>query len=80
VDCVEAVYHNTGKMPTIEQMGNGFAWLYLPRNEEIIDKYPFVFNLTADVREQVINSFMKSTPRFSSFEEFLLYAREKRSI
>ena len=62
---------NTGKLPTIEQMGDGFAWLYLERSDKTVNQYPKFFNLLGDDRNSVIDDFMKSKPIFNSFNEFL---------
>lgn len=34
-----------GRIPTVEEMGDAFAWLYLPRQYETIKKYPEFFIL-----------------------------------
>ena len=71
VACVHRVLENTGKLPTIEQMGDGFAWLYLERSDKTVNQYPKFFNLLGDDRNSVIDDFMKSKPIFNSFNEFL---------
>lgn len=32
--CALEIYHNTGRLPTIEEMKDGFYWLYAPRTQE----------------------------------------------
>lgn len=70
-ECAKAIYRNSGKLPTVEEMSDGFAWLYLPRTSETISKYPDWFILSADDPEAIQNDFMASVPVYSSFQEFL---------
>ena len=72
---VKQFYENTGKYPTIEQMGDGFAWLYLPRTKDVISKYPHFFDLLGDNSEAVKKDFLNSTAMFNSYEEFLEYVK-----
>lgn len=76
VDCVRQTLKNTGKLPTIKQMGDGFAWMYLPRNEDSIKCYPEFFALAGDDQKLVISDFLKSKPRFDSYETFIKYAQD----
>lgn len=69
-----AIVMNTGKKPTLKQMGNGFAWLYMPREQRTIDENGWMFKLSSDNTEDVIQSFMDSNPLFDSFDCFLEYA------
>jgi acetyltransferase-like isoleucine patch superfamily enzyme len=57
--------------PTVEQMGNAFAWLYLPRNAETIEKYRGLFKLSGEKDEDVIEDFLNSTGMFDSYEDFV---------
>lgn len=70
-ECAKAIRRNSGKMPSVEDMSDGYAWLYLPHTEETINQYPTWFNLTADDPESIKKDFVNSTPIYSSFEEFL---------
>ena len=71
VACVKQVYHNTGRLPTWRQMGNGFGWLYNERTEETISK-----TFPQPHRKQIL-----ATPSmFGSYKEFLNYACEKAEI
>ena len=74
VSVAKAIVENTGKRPTIKQMGNGFAWLYMERSEKTIQENPWMFELSSDNRENVIQTFLASKPIFDSFESFLEYA------
>ncbi len=76
VACVKRIYENTGKLPTVQQMGDGFAWLYLPHCEATINTYPNFFNLCGDSRDDVVRDFLSSKPEFDSFDAFLTYAIE----
>lgn len=76
VACVKHIYNTTGRMPTIKQMGNGHAWLYLPRTKQAVEQYSYFFELSGDNRSDVIQSFLESSPAFSSFEAFLTYCEE----
>lgn len=75
VACAKQCYENTGKYPTIEQMGDGFAWLYLARTKETISKYPQFFNLHGDNMEEVKRDFLNSQAIFNSYGEFIEYVK-----
>lgn len=80
VTCVKQIYKNTGKLPTVKQLGDGFAWLYLPRTEKTIRDYPAYFCLSGDVSEWIVRDFMNTPGMFESFDAFLDYACEKAEI
>lgn len=69
--CAKAIYINSGHKPTIEDMSDGYAWLYLERNVENIEKYKNFFTLSSDDYEDIIKHFFESQPLYSSFEAFL---------
>ena len=73
-DCVIACQKNTGKLPTINQMGDGYAWLYTPHSRETIKRYPAFFNLVGDDSDSIKERFLITEPMFDSFEDFLSYA------
>ncbi len=73
-EVARAIVRNTNKQPTLKQMGNGFAWLYMPRTPKTIDENPWMFRLSSDKEESVIQSFMDSNPIFKDFDSFLKYA------
>ena len=77
VACVRVKLETTGLPPTVEEMGDGFAWLYLPRNEKIFDRYPHFFDLKGDIEADVKSDFMNSKGLWSSYDDFLSYAFEK---
>ncbi len=37
--CALEIYHNTGRLPTIEEMKDGFYWLYAPRTQESVESH-----------------------------------------
>ena len=78
--CVKQIYKNTGKLPTIQQMGDGFAWLYLPRNSETIQTYPGFFKLAGDNSNDFIKKFLESKPMFENYNKFLDYAVKQLNI
>lgn len=54
-----------GRYPTIAEMGDAFAWLYLPRTEESIKNYPQFFNLPGQDSEIIKSNFLNvTTPLF----------------
>ena len=59
--------------PTIEDMGNAFAWLYLPRTEEIFNRYKHFFRLSGDSFEDVKADFLASEGQFESYEAFVSF-------
>lgn len=68
------VYHffeKNNRIPSINEMGNAFAWLYLPRNKKSVEKFNHFFKLSGDSYEEVIDDFMHSVGMFNSYIEFL---------
>ena len=57
--------------PTIEDMGNAFAWLYLPRTEESFNRYEHFFHLNGDDFNDVKADFFASKGQFESYDEFI---------
>lgn len=51
--CALEIYHNTGRLPTIEEMKDGFYWLYAPRTQESVESHKNFFTLTGDDYEDV---------------------------
>ena len=71
VACAKAIYRNLGHVPTVEEMSDGYAWLYLPHTDETIKKYPEFFTLSADNAQSIRLDFLKSKPLYESFEAFI---------
>lgn len=69
--CALEIYHNTGHRPTVEEMKDGFYWLYTQRSQENIDNHNNFFTLTGDDYEDICKSFLTSDPIYLSFEDFL---------
>ena len=67
-----AIYERTGRKPTLDEMGNAFAWLYLSREDSFTEKNIHLFALSGDDCEDVVRCFKNSSPQFESFEAFLL--------
>lgn len=57
--------------PTIKEMTNAFAWLYLPHTIRSIEEYPELFDLSAVDKEIEMQNFLDSEPIYNSFEDFL---------
>lgn len=74
VDCVRHSINLRGGVPTIQEMGDGFAWLYLPRTLKTIEQFPEFFNLKGDNRELVIHDFLNSNGVWESYDDFIKYA------
>lgn len=60
-----------GRVPTVNEMGDAFAWLYLPRTDETIKSHAHFFNLPGQNNEKVKENFLKSTPIYDSYESFI---------
>lgn len=71
VICAKAIYRNLGHVPTVEEMSDGYAWLYLPHTNDTIEKYPAFFKLTADNYETICEDFLKSKPLYDSYDDFI---------
>lgn len=62
-----------GVWPSLEQMTNAFAWLYLPHTEETLREHEGLFRLNGVDPEVLKRAFLASKPRFNSYQEFLDY-------
>lgn len=60
-----------GRYPTIREMGDAFAWLYLSRTEETIKEYPEFFNLPSENAEDLKRDFLNGKSKYNTYEEFL---------
>lgn len=69
--CALEIYRRTGRRPTIEEMKDGFYWLYSQRVQKNINLYNHFFTLTGDNYEDVCRSFLMTQPVYSSFDDFL---------
>lgn len=69
--CALEIYHNTGRRPTVEEMRDGFYWLYASRTQESIELHKNFFTLTGDDYEHICKCFLQSKPIYASYEEFL---------
>ncbi len=69
--CALEIYRNTGRKPTVEEMRDGFYWMYTQRTKENIDAHNNFFTLTGDSYEDICKSFLATEPVYPSFEEFL---------
>ena len=69
--CAVEIYQCTGRRPTVEEMRDGFYWLYTTRSEESIKAHNNFFTLTGDDYEDICKCFLNTEPSYSSFEDFL---------
>ena len=60
-----------GRFPTVTEMGDAFAWLYLPRTEESIQKYPSFFDLPGQNNQMIKENFKNGISAYDSYESFL---------
>lgn len=74
---VKLAEEKMGRIPTVEEMGDAFAWLYLPRQYETIKKYPEFFTLPGKEKNKFVQDFMRSQPQYDSYEEFIKTIRDK---
>ena len=70
--CALTIKANSGHVPSIREMSDGYAWLYLDRSQDTIDKYSDFFTLSGDNYEDIVAAFMKSEPHYSSYKDFLI--------
>lgn len=66
-----------GVWPSIGQMTNAFAWLYLPHTEETLCEHAELLHLNGVDPEVMRRAFLSSEPKFGSYQEFLDYCAEK---
>lgn len=69
--CALEIYKNTLRKPTIDEMRDGFYWLYTPRTEDNIHNHESFFKLTGDDYEDICKNFMSTQPIYESFDSFL---------
>ena len=60
-----------GVPPTVFDMTNAFAWLYLPHTQESMQKYAKLFKLKGVDEDVFIAKFLSTQPLYNSFEAFL---------
>ena len=65
------IYSKTGRRPTIDEMSDGFYWLYSPHVEDSIKFRKEFFALSGDEYQEICDSFLNSNSIYSSFDEFL---------
>lgn len=76
---VDLYQERIGRYPTIREMGDAYAWLYLPRTKEEILKYPEFFLLDGDDKNSVETSFLSSQSVFENYDSFLdVYEKWKK--
>lgn len=68
---VKLAVERIGRRPTIQEMGDAFAWLYMERNESTLQMYPQFFDLPGNDNDDFKRKFMESKPQYSSYEEFV---------
>lgn len=71
VEFAKEFYYLNNRVPNILDMGNAFAWMYLPRNEETIREYNQFFYLSGENYQEVVEDFRNSKGKFNSFESFI---------
>ena len=57
--------------PTLNEMCSAYAWMYLPRTKQSIEKYKDLFELPGESREDLIENFLNGKSEFDTYEEFL---------
>lgn len=73
VEYAAAFRERNGAWPTIEQMTNSFAWLYLPHTEETLRAHAELFRLNGVDYEVLKGVFLASLPKFDTYQDFLEY-------
>lgn len=63
-------YEQYGRKPTIHEM-NAFFPLYLERNGDAILRNNLNIRLNGDNTEEIVEAFLKTTPVYNSFDDFL---------
>ena len=69
--CALEIYKNIGRKPTIEEMRDGFFWLYTKHTKENLQKYESFFKLSGDDYEDICHAYLTTEPIYQSFEAFL---------
>ena len=65
-----------GAWPSVEQMTNAFAWLYLPHTEETLRGHADLFRLNGVDTEVLRRAFLQTEPKFGSYQVFLEYCAQ----
>ena len=69
--CANEIYNNTGRKPTVDEMRDGFYWLYTPRTDNNIHEHENFFRLSGDDYDDICKHFMNTQPVYESFDDFL---------
>ena len=59
------------KDPSVYDMTNSFAWMYLPHTLETVESYPELFRFNGVDRDFMIKQFLDTEPLYESFEKFV---------
>lgn len=65
-----------GAWPSVGQMTNAFAWLYLPHTEKTLREHEGLFRLNGVDPEVLRKAFLASKPRFGNYQDFLDYCAQ----
>ena len=71
INNVKLCRERLGRNPTVLEMGDAFAWLYLPHTRETIQQYPKFFDLPGKNNEILKEAFLKTEAKYDSYEDFL---------
>lgn len=81
VDCAIGVVQESmdkrGYAPSIMEMGDAFAWLYLEHTENTVNKYPTFFDLLGDNRNKIVDDFLNTKSEWNSYEDFLDFCNKQ---
>ncbi len=77
VEYVNTFISKYGRVPQINEMGPFFS-LFLKRDRNELLKNNISLNWSGDEESEILNSFLNSEPRYSSYTEFLKHAKERR--
>lgn len=77
VNNVQLSQQKIGRNPTLDEMGDAFAWLYLPHTEETIAAYPQFFQLPGKDSEEIKSQFLASESSFDSYGNFLEFVEQQ---
>lgn len=67
----KTIFDRAGRLPTIEEMSDGYCWLYLQKDDNTIKLYKSFFDLTGDNYDDILQKFYEFEPPYDSFESFL---------
>lgn len=76
-ECVNAFYDANSRYPSIQEIGQ-FWQLFMERNKDVVLNSGVNVNLNGDIKEEVIEDFLKTGQVFNGYDDFINYCKSNK--